>query len=190
MTQAIIFDCFGVLARSGTWEHFTNTLPPDVDMDAVHALNHRYDAGHLTKEDFLYQIHDITGHEPEMLEEIVDIEGLKNKALLRYIEQDLKPRFKIGLLSNIATNWVRESFLTSEEQALFDEMVFSFEVGITKPNPEIFQIICSRLQVEPTDSVFIDDIDSNVVGAKQAGLIGLQYHNLAKLKQDLAELIN
>lgn len=166
-----------------------NTLPADIDTDAVHNLNHQYDAGHLTKNDFLYRLRDITGHEPEMIEEVVDSEGLKNKALIRYIEEELKPHYKIGLLSNIATNWIRESFLAPKEQAMFDAMVFSYEVGITKPNPEIFHIICDRLHVASDKAVFIDDIDSNVEGANRAGLIGLQYENLATLKRDLGEFI-
>ncbi len=186
MIRAIIFDCFGVLAKNGTLEQFYQTLPSDIDYAALHAINHQYDAKQITKQEFLYRMRDLTGHEPEMLEELVDTKSLKNTALLRYI-RELKSSYKIGLLSNIATDWVRESFLTPEEQELFDEMVFSYEVGITKPNPEIFEIICSRLAVSPDEAFFVDDIDSNVAGAKQAGLQAVRYQDLAQLKQAIAE---
>lgn len=186
MIRAIIFDCFGVLAKSGTWEQFNDSLPPDIDGAALHSINHQYDAGKLTKEEFLYRVHDLTGHEPEMLEELVAIDDMKNVALIDYI-RELKSSYKIGLLSNIATDWVRKSFLTKEEQNLFDEMVFSFEVGMTKPSPEIFRLMCSRLGVSPSESFFTDDMDSNVAGARRVGLSAVRYDNLVQLKRSIAE---
>ena len=45
---------------------------------------------------------------------------------------------------------------------LFDETVISGDVGLHKPQPEIYLLACERLGVEPGDCVFVDDLRENV----------------------------
>ena len=52
---------------------------------------------------------------------------------------------------------------------LFDDVVDSSEVGVRKPDPRIFHLAAERLGVEPERSMFIDDYDGNVVGARAVG---------------------
>ncbi len=47
---------------------------------------------------------------------------------------------------------------------LFDETVISGDVGLHKPQPEIYLLACERLGVEPGDCVFVDDLRENVTG--------------------------
>jgi len=53
---------------------------------------------------------------------------------------------------------------------LFDDVVDSSEVGVRKPNSEIYRLACERLGVEPASTWFIDDYEGNVIGARAAGL--------------------
>ncbi len=190
MIRAIVFDCFGVLAKSNTWDDFWNVLPPDIDEQAIYTIHHEYDAGKLTKDEFVYRLHDLTGHEPEFIEEAASVEGMKNVALLRYIKSLRVRGHKIGLLSNIASDWVTKDFLTTDEQKLFDAMVFSFEVGMTKPDPAIFQLTCQRLGVTPAETVFIDDMQTNVTGARDIGSKAICYTSLPQMKEELNTLLN
>ncbi len=183
MIKAIIFDCFGVLTAD-SWLAFLSNLPPDADIKRARELNHQLDAGLIDYREFLEGVHQATGQEPKMIEEHVSNTPAKNTQLLNYIAE-LKGQYKIGLLSNVSTNWIRDTFLDEKEQALFDEMVFSFEVGTTKPNPRIFKIVCEKLGVEPAQAVMIDDIDRYAVAARGVGMQGIVYHDFSQMKREL-----
>lgn len=87
----------------------------------------------------------------------------------------LKDRNKlVGLICNtgLTPGFGLRRFLAKEGIAkCFDLMLFSDEVGIRKPNPEIFRMATQRLKVKPCEIVHIgDNLKSDVWGAKNAGL--------------------
>jgi putative hydrolase of the HAD superfamily len=53
---------------------------------------------------------------------------------------------------------------------LFDETVISGDVGLHKPQAEIYELACERLGVEPVECVFVDDLRENVTGAEAVGM--------------------
>lgn len=189
MIRVLWFDCFGVLARKGTWDDFKASLPADVDYAVIQKLHDQLDSGTLSQDDFLHQMHYLTGHEPELIEETLQPNSLKNYGLLRYITQLRQKNYQTGIISNIATDWVRQDFLTQEEQALFDAMVFSYEVGATKPHPEIFQVACDQLNAQPEECVLIDDSSFNAAGARDFGMHAVEFQSLEQLKKQLALII-
>lgn len=186
--KAIVFDCFGVLTTD-LWREFCASLPDGPALDKAHELNHAYDAGQISRDQFLHDVQEATGHAPQEVEKLLDNEINKNSQLLEYIAGLKQRGYRIGLLSNIATNWIRDHFLTAEEQAMFDAMVFSFEVGTTKPDPAMFETICQRLGVEPQDAVMIDDIDRYCDAASALGMRAIVYQNFRQLKHQLAEIL-
>ncbi len=188
MIKAIIFDCFGVLTTD-TWRAFVDGLPPEADAERARELNRQYDAGQLTKADFLQQVHDVTGQKPKYVDDMLDKETVKNEQLLAYIKT-LKPNYKIGLLSNVATNWIRDYFLTTEEQALFDDMVFSFEIGITKPDDRIFKLAAERLGAEPAATIMVDDIERYCQAARGTGMQAVCYNDFQQFKTDLEKILS
>ncbi len=186
MTKAIIFDCFGVLTAD-TWHEFTMSLPADQAAQA-RSLNRAYDSGIISLQDFLTGVQDVTGKKPKLVEEMLDKETSKNTALLSYIAY-LKNNYKISLLSNIGTNWIRESFLSPDEQALFDDIVLSFEVGMTKPDPAIYELACKRIGVKLDETIIIDDIERNCEVAKSMGMKAIQYQDFMSMKTQLENIL-
>jgi epoxide hydrolase-like predicted phosphatase len=184
--RAIIFDCFGVLTED-LWREFTASLPADEARQA-RELNHAYDAAMISKQEFLQQVYAVTGRHPDQVEALLDTETHKNIELLSYIDT-LKPTYKIGMLSNIATPWIRDKFLTAAEQKLFDDMVFSFEVGMTKPDKKIFELACNRLQVLPAETIFVDDVDRNCEAAQELGMKSIIYTDFASMLRQLHTLL-
>lgn len=59
--------------------------------------------------------------------------------------------------------------------ALFDITVISGEVGLRKPEPEIYLLTAERLGVPPSACVFVDDLGPNVRAAEQVGMIGIRH---------------
>ncbi|OGL34530.1 hypothetical protein A3F65_02715 [Candidatus Saccharibacteria bacterium RIFCSPHIGHO2_12_FULL_47_16b] len=188
MAKAIIFDCFGVLTKDW-WREFCATLPEGPVLEKAKELNHQYDAGLISLQDFVAAVHKITGRKPEPIEDIfVSPEPMKNTELLEYIKQ-LKPKYKIGIISNVGTNWIRDYFLTEEEQALFDDMVLSFEVGTTKPDPRIYEMAAERLGVKPEEVIFIDDLEPYCEAARGVGMQSIVYQDFVQLKTALQKIL-
>lgn len=188
MVKAIIFDCFGVLTTD-TWLAFLDSLPDSVDIEAARKLNRAHNMGLVTNEDFLIGLKKITGRDAQEVENRLAHEVTKNTNLLEYIRELRGRGFRIGMISNIASNWIRKSFLTIEEQELFDEMIMSFEVGIAKPDPRMFMLACERLRVAPHEAVLVDDIDRYCDAAQAEGLKAIVYKDLKQAKQELETLL-
>lgn len=99
----------------------------------------------------------------------------------------LKSRGKlIGLICNIGLTpgLGLRRFLTREGVAeYFDLMLFSDEIGIRKPHPEIFQMAAQKLQAKPYEIVHIgDNLKSDIWGAKRAGFKAI--HLLTEVGRD------
>lgn len=74
--------------------------------------------------------------------------------------------------------------------SLFDAIVVSSEEGIEKPNPYLFQIACTALQVAPENAIHVgDDRRNDLFGARDAGcfawLYGADVHNFAEIERRL-----
>lgn len=72
---------------------------------------------------------------------------------------------------------------------LFEATVISGDVGLHKPQPEIYLLACERLGVEPSDCVFVDDLRENVAGADAVGMIGLLHRDSAATVARLEALL-
>ena len=88
------------------------------------------------------------------------------------------------------TNWSEELFPVARERFdflnLFEDIVVSGQVGVAKPDPEIFAILQKRIGHSLSDCVFIDDSLRNVEAAAAAGLDAIHFTDTGHLRQDLA----
>jgi len=116
----------------------------------------------------------------------VDAEQIAHAVELRldYLRGALTPRndtvetltllrasgYKIGLISDCSSEvsilWPKTAFAS-----LVDVAILSCEVGMTKPDPRIYQIVCERLKVAPDRSLYVGDGGSKeLTGASASGL--------------------
>lgn len=189
MIKAIIFDCFGVLTTD-RWREFTATLP-DGQRRKAGELNQAYCSGSLSDPEFVKAMADLTGASDQQVRAIINNDGeeaAKNTELLKFIAT-LKPAYKIGLLSNVATSWVRDDFLTPEEQALFDSFTFSYETGLAKPDPRMFKLAAERLGVSLSSCVLVDDVERYCSVAQELGMQAVLYQNFSQAKTDIKKVL-
>ncbi|PKW12542.1 HAD-IA family hydrolase [Saccharopolyspora spinosa] len=73
---------------------------------------------------------------------------------------------------------------------LFDAVVLSGAVGVSKPNAEIYLLAARRLGLEPGQCVFVDDLPRNVAGAVGAGMVGVHHCDVASTVTELAALFD
>jgi putative hydrolase of the HAD superfamily len=72
---------------------------------------------------------------------------------------------------------------------LFDATVISGDVGLHKPQPEIYLLACERLEVEPSEAVFVDDLRENCDGAEAVGMTAVLHRDSAETVARLEELL-
>ncbi|WP_017626447.1 HAD family hydrolase [Nocardiopsis chromatogenes] len=90
---------------------------------------------------------------------------------------------RTALLSNSWGNgYPRERFAE-----VFDAVVISGEVGMRKPEPEIFRMAAERGGLRPQECVFIDDLEHNVAAAIELGMTGILHTDPATTRTLLAE---
>jgi epoxide hydrolase-like predicted phosphatase len=85
-----------------------------------------------------------------------------------------------GVSTALVTNtWGDAAATVAEFPDLFDVEIRSGQVGVRKPEPEIYRLTAERLGVEPEQCVFVDDIPANVEGARAVGMWGLLHRDPA-----------
>ncbi|MBV9044721.1 MAG: HAD-IA family hydrolase, partial [Alphaproteobacteria bacterium] len=66
------------------------------------------------------------------------------------------------------------SLYSQDIMKMFDVVIESAKIGIRKPNPEIYKLMCKQLGVEPNECVFLDDLGPNLKPAKAMGMITIK----------------
>jgi len=78
--------------------------------------------------------------------------------------------YKRGLIS-VCSSDVEELWDESALAPHFDEVVLSCTVGLTKPDPRIYELACERLEVSPGDCLFVGDgANDELAGAERVGM--------------------
>ena len=114
--------------------------------------------------------------------------GVPDPAILA-LKQELRAA---GYRVLALTNFSAETFPRARRRhpflADFDGIVVSGEVGLTKPDPAVYTLLCDRHGVRPQNAVFVDDSLVNVEGARAVGMAGVHFHDAATLRAQLAAL--
>ena len=72
----------------------------------------------------------------------------------------------------------------------FDRVVLSYQEAIAKPDPRIYQLVCKRLGVEPSECVFADDNEVNVDAANKIGMHGIVFTSNGDYFAKLEEILD
>ncbi len=93
---------------------------------------------------------------------------------------------KTGLLSN---SWGTGSYPRAVLDPLFDAFVISGEVGMRKPDPEIFHLTTKTLDVEPKRCVFVDDHPGHLKAAQETGMTTVLHRTPQETIAELEDLL-
>jgi putative hydrolase of the HAD superfamily len=192
--KAVVFDIGGVLE-----------LTPDLGLTEVWESRLGLEAGELDERMREAWIGGSLGTitEAEVYQALTDRLGLADKQLTEYIDdlwreylgtantelieyaRGLRPRYRTGILSNSFVGAREREQAAYGFEDLVDEILYSHEVGMAKPDPQVYALTCSRLGVRPGETVFLDDAEICVDGARAAGLHAVHYRDN---RQAIAEI--
>jgi len=109
--------------------------------------------------------------------------------LFAYIRDELKPHYRLGIISNAASNMLGELFEPWQVK-LFDDAVLSYETGTVKPEPDIYQLAAARLGVLPEECLFVDDIERYCTAATEQGMVSVWHQDTKETIAKMKELLH
>lgn len=187
MIRAIVFDCFGVL-YTNSYRLLAESFP-----DKRHAfedLFKQHNYGYLNKDEYIECVARLANTTPQEIEKIIVSEYVFNKILFDYITTEIKPYYKVGLLSNIGRGWIENFFTKNQLHNFFDAVVLSGDEGVVKPHPQIYELMAERLGLPPEECLVVDDLLENSAGADAAGMHGIVYGSLRDMKIELSKVLH
>ncbi len=188
MIKAIVFDCFGVLAHDG-WTPLKHThIVPNSPMEKkVAELGRKSDVGDISPSSTITKISEVMGIGEEVLQ--VALSGkVPNVDLFEYINQTLKLKYKIGLMSNANYDVLHELF-EPEQAVIFDASVLSFDSNLAKPDRRMYELIVERLGVELKECLFVDDQERHITTAREYGASAIWYRSLDQFKAEVQKYL-
>ena len=94
---------------------------------------------------------------------------------------------RMALLSNAGYDY-GDAFRRAPFAQYFEQVFVSAELGMIKPDPEIYRHVARELAIEPAEMVFIDNKQVNVDGAESLGITGHVFTGVAPLRAFVASL--
>lgn len=186
--KAVIFDCFGVLTTDG-WLAFRDAHfeAGTNEFEEARALNVRADKGLIGYGEFIQGIAQLADLSADETRREIE-ENVANQRLFTFIQDKIRPRYKIGMLSNAGANWLGELF-RDWQVGLFDEIALSYQIGTAKPDSQAYIQIASQLGVLPEECVFVDDQSQYVEAARTQGMTGVVFTDTTECMYELRRIL-
>lgn len=196
--RAVVFDIGGVLEITpdlGLTERWETRLrlPAGELNQRMHDVWAAGSIGTITEGDVHQAITDRLGLDGQQLAAFMadfwrEYLGTANTQLIEYARQ-LRPRYRTGILSNSFVGAREREQAAYGFEDLVDEIVYSHEAGMSKPDPRIYALTCARLDVRAEEAVFLDDTGRCVDGAREAGMHAVRYQDNAQAIEEIEKLL-
>ena len=189
---------FGGVLTTNVFESFRafcrdEGLDPDAFLDLVRhdeetrTRLRQLETGQLSEEEFGAHLGQRMGVErTEGLVERLFARIAPDEEMVSAVRRAREAGVRTGLVSNSmgSGRYDRDSF-----PELFDTVVISGEVGIHKPQPEIYSLAADRLEMPPADCVFVDDLRVNCEGAEAVGMTAVLHRGAERTLPELERLL-
>ncbi|NUW45681.1 HAD family hydrolase [Nonomuraea rhodomycinica] len=179
MADVIVFDLYGVIARTQTEEAKQRLVelagvPGERFWEAYWACRPAYDAGQDGAA-YWAAVADHLGARfadvPALRQADLDSWCQVDEEMVGLVRELAGRGRRLGLLSNIIEDLV-PVWETRHGSWLggFAALTFSCRIGVAKPDRRAYEICAERMGVAPSDVLFFDDNEANVVAAREAGM--------------------
>jgi putative hydrolase of the HAD superfamily len=112
--------------------------------------------------------------------------AVPNTELAAWLQALRAEGLRLALLSNMP----REQWAALKDGLAWlsacDVVVLSYEIGLAKPNPEIYRRCLDQMAMRPDEVLFIDDQPDNITAAMKLGLNALRFTTIEDLRRELA----
>ena len=197
MKKTVVFDLGGVLIDWDPRHLYRKLIPDESEMDFFLAeicspeWNAQMDRG----EKFQEAVDELAEVYPKYSKQIQAYYSRWEEMIIGPVQGTVKVLERLrgaGYPLAALSNWSAETFPKVANRfpllSLFDTLVISGEVGLIKPDPEIYHYLLRKINREAKDCIFIDDSESNVRMAEELGFISIYFSSPERLGGRLEEL--
>ena len=199
MINTIIFDIGNVLARFCWKEMFQSfglqgkAFERVADATVRNDAWNEFDKGLMSKEEIIDIFSEVAPEYRSYIEKIFEDPTLMI-AQFDYAKDWIKELKDRGYRVFILSNWSKPTYHACIDNELdflplVDGAVFSFQEHVIKPDKKIFEIICERYAINPSEAVFLDDNEANVISSREFGLHTIHFKNYEQGRAELEELL-
>ena len=195
--KAVLFDFGNVVCRFDN-DRFLEGLAAlcGKPADMLRALLYRqspliedYEAGRINSQAFLRGVSDLCGIAlPEAVFRRIYTDIFTPMEATFDLLRKLKPRYRLGLVSNTSPWHFEHAIQTTPVFPLFDSVSLSYEVGASKPDPRLFEDALTKLDLMAEECVYIDDLAPFAQAANKHLMHGLTYTTPVALMTELRRL--
>ena len=195
--KAVIFDWGGVLIENPTegilrYSREVLGIGSGCMLAAYRKLISYFQEGKISEEEFWKGIRRRTGAKGNLPPASLWLEAFEQAyvpkedvfAVAREIHQC---GCRTGILSN--TEMPARPLMDREPYRIFDPLVLSWEVGSSKPQKKIFEVLIETLALPPSEILFVDDVEANVRASRELGLRGHLFTDAQALRRALAPIL-
>lgn len=180
--QAIIFDIGNVLLRFDfqlALDKLAHHCTPasETILHLIEPVKAAYEGGRMERADFQAQVREIlryTGSDADFISAWEDI-FTENTPMVEAVRQlhGTLPLYLLSNTSDIHLEFVRRQYPFF---SCFQDGVYSYLARASKPEPEIYEIARQQFGVEPSHTLFVDDLLPNIEAAAAVGFQTHHYH--------------
>jgi putative hydrolase of the HAD superfamily len=195
MLKAMVFDAGGVLLNKdvATAAALQRELGlTDEQMDDMHQrFLPLLGAGLIDEARFWQKVSDAYGTRTvSVSENVLGGDYAKNlvinQELYAYIDKLKTRSIRIAMLSDTIPPHV-EAMREAGMYGPFDNLFFSCDIGLRKPDPAIYRYVLSKLELSAAEVGFTDDLETNVTAARAQGMKAVQFRDTQQFIADTKE---
>jgi putative hydrolase of the HAD superfamily len=194
--RAVILDYGEVLCHRPTPEEIDRMagvfrLNQEEFTEAYTPSRNPYDQGVISTEDYWKEFAKRAGVEIDvaMAEQLAlwDIEmwSKVNPSMVAWLESLHIAGLRTAVLSNMTHSMKGYMLKAFDWLRHFDCHVFSCDIKVIKPNAAIYHYCLECLGSKPEETLFVDDREANVEGARAVGIRAIRFHSVEQLRNDL-----
>lgn len=136
-----------------------------------------YDLGRLSLREVANELAAYRGVEPDFAYDMITLAINKQETIrptAKLISELKAAGYRLYVLSNMSREFI-DFLRTQEVYNNFEGDVVSCEVGVVKPMPKIYDLLLERFNLDPTETIFIDDRKENIQAAEAKGISGFHF---------------
>lgn len=192
--RAVVFDIGGVLEITpdtgwqDKWEKRLQLTLHEID-EQLTRMGKNGALGTCSEEEWVQGLREVTHMDQAQTEEFMaDLWhwylGTLNAELAAFFS-GLRPRYQTAILSNSFVGARAKEQERYRFHEMTDQIVYSHEVGLAKPDKRIYALTCDRLNVRPEEMIFLDDHPPCVAAAVEYGIHGILFKENAQAIADI-----
>ncbi len=194
MIKTIIFDYGGVITSTRDHHDFVNKYYRQLGvekselLDIFHKDWHQTAINDMSAAKYWQNMGLALNIEPHKVKKMVIDTFPIEKRIIKLIDE-IKDRYTLVMMSNQIEDWLEEVIDDNNLRGHFHYFINSYQAKISKPDKRIFLMALERTGSLPEETLFIDDLESNITSAKKLGIQTIKFETYRQFLEEFKKLV-